>query len=316
MVAVREESREHDRIDEFSSREGIPSADELAADLAASGDAAKDVLIVEAGGRIVGYSHTLWRWTEEDGTWVGLHLGYLLPSWRGQRIGRAMMRWTQGRLRDIARHEASGARAVYATNVSSTELEADRLVRDDGYEEVRRLSDMVLDDLSSLPGAELPAALTLRPLEPEHYPIIYAAYRDAWGGSPEAPIETAPDYRRFLEENVDSSQFDPTLWKVAWDGDTVAGLVTGQIQTRTNVAEIPEVAIRSDWQRRGVGRALMVAVLQALHDRGASQVRIITNATDPRGAKTLYESLGFREVKQHGLFRKPIPMDFEDPAGA
>lgn len=306
MAAVREGSRQRDRIDICSPREAIPTAEELASDLASVEPGTRDVLIVEIEGQIVGYDHVLWRWTEEDGAWVGLHLGYLLPEWRGRGIGQAMVRWAQGRLREIARAEAAGNRAVFATNVSTTESQADALIRAEGYSEVKRLSDMTLDDLSALPEAELPAGLSLRLPQPEHYLPIYAAYRDAWGGSPSAAIESTADYQAFLDENVRTSRFDPTLWQVAWDGNTVAGIVTAILQSRGTVGEIPEVAIRRSWKRRGLGRALMIGELRALRDRGVSQVRIITNAANLHGAKTLYESLGFREVKQHVLFRKRI----------
>ena len=64
--------------------------------------------------------------------------------------------------------------------------------------------------------------------------------------------------------------------------------------------------MRKAWQRRGIARALMVAALQGLYDRGIMQVRLVTDAADGRGARSLYESFGFREAKQHIVYRKPL----------
>src|SRR5947209_6952090 len=124
MLRVREGSRRHDHIDDSSAREALPSLEELRAMFGHTEPGSPDVLTAEALDEVVGYSHVLWRWTEEDGTWVGLHLGYVLPAWRHRGIGRAMVAWSQGRPRQLKAIEAPEARGVFATNASSTEREA------------------------------------------------------------------------------------------------------------------------------------------------------------------------------------------------
>jgi len=59
-----------------------------------------------------------------------------------------------------------------ATNVASTEREADALIRGDGYVDVRRLIDMVLGPLRALPPVPLPPHVVLRPIKPGHYRAI------------------------------------------------------------------------------------------------------------------------------------------------
>ncbi len=64
--------------------------------------------------------------------------------------------------------------------------------------------------------------------------------------------------------------------------------------------------MRPTWQRRGIARALIAVALQGLYDRGMTQVRLATDAADGRGARSLYEGFGFREMKQHIFYRKPL----------
>jgi mycothiol synthase len=73
--------------------------------------------------------------------------------------------------------------------------------------------------------------------------------------------------------------------------------------------------MRLTLQRRGIGRSLMLDALQALRGRGIGQARLYTDADDGQGARSLYESLGFRELKQHKFYRKPLFVGVANGAG-
>jgi len=96
MVTVRDGSRDWDQVDVQSPREEVPTVEEMAATFplgAVQGH--PDLLIATIDEQIIGYSHVFWRWTEITGVRVYLHLGYVLPPWRGQGIGSAMLHWGQ-----------------------------------------------------------------------------------------------------------------------------------------------------------------------------------------------------------------------------
>lgn len=304
MVAVHDGSREHDRIDPQSARESIPTIDDMARRYAAVPPGAPDVLIAEIDVRVVGYNDVRQRWVEETGTHVYLHLGYLLPAWRDLGIGSALLHWSQARIRAIAANERSVGPTTFATNVTTTEREADALMQHEGYADVRRLTDMLLDPLHAVSPATIPVGVTLKPIEPEDYRAAYRAWKDAFAGIWTSTPESEDDYQRFLANNIRVPDVDLALYQVAWVGGEVVGLVFARIQKGTGT--IPEVAVRKAWQRRGIARALMATALQGLHDCGMAQVRLATDAADGQGARSLYESFGFREVKQHIFYRKPL----------
>jgi ribosomal protein S18 acetylase RimI-like enzyme len=303
MAAIRSGSAQHDQIDPRSSREGVPSAEDHRgmfpeAEMLAN----PDLLLATMHDQPIGYNHVLWRWTEVTGIRVYLHLGYLLPAWRSRGIGQAMLHWAQQRIRAIAAAEQPDDRATFATNVSTTEHEADALIRHAGYTDVRRLTDMAAVISSQLTIAPLPEGVDIRPVDPAHYRLIYQAmkdaYRDMWVSTPESD----EDFQEFLADNVNTGAFDPALWQIAWAGDVVAGLVITRIHQ--DVGHIAEVEVRRDWQRRGIARTLMQRAFNRLRDRGIEHMRLYTDAANGQGARGLYEALGFREVKQHIFYRK------------
>jgi mycothiol synthase len=256
MAAVHAGAQHWDQVDPLSAREHVPTATDLAATFPeADARGNPDLLLVLIDGNIVGFAHVWWRWTEATGTRVYLHLGYLLPQWRRRGIGSAMLRWSQGRIRELARDEQHPGPATFATNVSSTEREADALIRQDGYGVVRRLSDMALTPLTPPPPLALPPGITLRPLEPPHHRKVYRAWKDAFAELWTSTPESEEDFGEFVDDNFSGPSFDPTLCHIAWSADEVAGLVFSRL--RQGIATILEVAVRKVWQRRGLGRALM-----------------------------------------------------------
>ena len=305
MRAIRIDSAPHDQIDPRSSREGLPTEADLRATFPeATMRDHPDLLLVSAYNQVIGYNHVRWRWTEITGVRVYLHLGYLLPTWRHQGIGQAMLHWAQGRIRAIATTEQPDDRATFATNVSSTEHEADVLIRNAGYRAVRRLSDMTTTIPPQLSLSPLPEEVEIRPVQPPQHRAIYQAmkdaYRDMWVSTPESEA----DYQEFVAENVRTAAYDPELWHIAWAKDEVVGVVISRILD--TVGHIAEVEVRQKWQRRGIARALLQRALQQLRTRGIDHVRLYTDADDGQGARSLYELLGFREVKQHIFYRKPL----------
>jgi mycothiol synthase len=150
----------------------------------------------------------------------------------------------------------------------------------------------------------LPDGVTLRPINPEHYRGLYAVWKNAFSETWTSKAESEEDFQEFVAENLAASTFDAALCHVAWVGDEVVGFVFARLQK--GVGAISEVAVHKSWQRRGIARGLMNYALNALHDRGIRQVRLFTNAEDEKGARSLYEALGFREVKQHIFYRKAL----------
>ena len=60
------------------------------------------------------------------------------------------------------------------------------------------------------------------------------------------------------------------------------------------------------WRRRGIGKALLVHALRGLEKQGVPTARVHTTADNAFGSRRIYESVGFRLVKEQGFYRKGV----------
>ena len=63
---------------------------------------------------------------------------------------------------------------------------------------------------------------------------------------------------------------------------------------------VDNLGVRRPWRKRGLGRALLVASLRGLRERGQTEVALGVDAENLSGALRLYESVGFRPI-DHGM---------------
>jgi len=303
MAAVIQGSKEVDQLERADTGEDV----ERNYRHLVNSDPYQDMLFAEVDDQVIGYSRVEWR-EELSGSYVYVHFGFVLPAWRGKGIGRTMLRYNQQRLREIALSHPGKAKRYYESFASGTEIACTALLLDEGYQAERHFYEMVRPDLENLPDAPMPIGLEVRPVRPEHYQAIYEAskeaFRDHWGFSE----EMEPDVDQWL----DNPDFDPSLWRVAWEGDQVAGMVRSFIDRKQNEEYnrkrgwTEDICVRRPWRRRGLARSLIVQSFYALKERGMQEAALGVDTENRTGALHLYESVGFRPVRRMTVYRKPF----------
>ena len=183
-----------------------------------------------------------------------------------------------------------------------------RLLASEGFEVVRWFFEMLRPNLEDIADMPMPDGLEVRPVVPEQHRRIWAAdieaFRDHWGASEES--EEA--FERFFGPAL----FQPELWRVAWDGDEVAGVVMNRVLTTFNKDTgerrglLAGVSVRRPWRRRGLARALVAESLRAFREAGMTSAVLGVDADNPTGALGVYSDNGF-VVHQRGMnYRRPI----------
>jgi ribosomal protein S18 acetylase RimI-like enzyme len=81
----------------------------------------------------------------------------------------------------------------------------------------------------------------------------------------------------------------------ARDGGLLVGLAR-VVSDDASICYLQDVLVAPQWQRRGVGRRLVDGVL----DRYAHVRQKVLVTDDDPGQRAFYESLGYREVREHG----------------
>lgn len=298
MIAVREESKEYDQVDPLSTMEGIPTIVELKEELhIESVDPYNNVLIAEVNGKVIGYNHLRW-WREEDGTCCYLHLGYLVPQWRRKGIGSTMLRWSEKRIREIAKNQSGCYKSVFGSNASTKEIDKSALLLQEGYKPVWTLAEFEFTDFLHLANVSLPEGLVIKPVVKEDLHRIYLANHEVYAGTWGNTASSEEGFREFI------SNADHTLWQAAWDKNEIAGFVISEI--RNGVGVVTEVSVRKPWRRRNLAYSLLIKNLKELHKRGVSVVRLHTDAEGRSGARSLYEKIGFVHLKDFVRYRKDI----------
>jgi mycothiol synthase len=270
-------------------------------------DPQTDMLFAEVGGQGIAYGRIWWDELAE-----GIRLyhpyGYLHPDWRGKGIGSAMWDAAEKRVLEIAAGHPKEMPKFFQAEPFDMEKALVVLLEKRGYQAVRYETHMVRDLSDPIPPSLLPAGFEVRPANPEHVRQIFdasnEAFRDHWG----VRDESEEEYRSQLE----SPDFHPELWKVAWAGDQIASVIhnfidadeNAQYQRKRGYTE--GICTRRPWRKQGLARALLVQSMQMFKEMGMTETALSVDSQNISGAFRLYEGVGYRKVKQQTIYRKPL----------
>ena len=138
-----------------------------------------------------------------------------------------------------------------------------------------------------------PAGTTVRAFEPDRDVADWLRVNNlAFAGHPDQGAWT----RATLEPRLAEPWFDPSLFLLATDTSGLAGFnwlkVHAAREPDPELGEIYVIGVDPRTQGTGLGRALAIAGLSTVHDRGVA-IGMLFVAADNAGAQSLYGSLGF-----------------------
>jgi GNAT superfamily N-acetyltransferase len=272
-----------------------------------------DMLFAETADGLAGYTRVYWE-LQGDGTWTGFAAGFVRPEWRRKGIGTTLLRFDETRMEQIARQMkqsgevAAQAICTFDTYLSESERDTRALLERNGFSIVRHNYEMVRPNLEDIPDLPLPPGVEVRPVQPEHLRTIWEAsneaFQDHWGYIPD-PWE---DYVR-LQKDPD---YDPSLWRVAWQDGQVAGMVLNFINKAENAeygrlrGYTENICVRRPWRKQGLAKALIARSLEAVKERGMTEAALGVDAQNTSGATHLYELMGYRVTKHGAIYRKTL----------
>jgi|tagenome__1003787_1003787.scaffolds.fasta_scaffold20720060_2 mycothiol synthase len=295
-------ARTADGVDEIRSGEGLRAEYEPLDMFRID----RDVVVAEVDGAPVGFASGIL--VHRDGALTAETWGIVVPEWRHRGIGTAMWRRNRDRLAaEAAADPRPGPRELrtYALEIEHSDR---GLIADQGYVPIRFGFEMRRYLTGALPDHPMPDGLEIRPVTPETERAIFdadnEAFEDHWGHREQTDGDFIARFR--------SPEVDTALWRVAWDGDEIAGVVITAIFVEDNEALgvrrgwLDHVSVRRPWRGRGLAKALCAASFRALRDAGMDEAWLGVDASNPTGALQLYETLGFSVVRRWEAFGRPL----------
>lgn len=275
------------------------------------GDDGDPTWFVGALFRMTDLERDWWLAEDEEGTLVAAccvrqrhphrlrTLGGVVPEHRGRGLGTQLRDRIEERARELARDAPEGDEVWLSGHAGSTNESAQRLFEERGYDLVRHFWEMGIDLEEEPPEPEWPAGICLarsRPGIDER--AVHAAGEDAfvdhWEHHP-------TPYEEWHQWHVESDDYDPSMWLLAWDGDEIAGISLCDIDG--DVGWVGVLGVRRPWRRHGLATALLYESFRELRQRGMKRVKLGVDASNPTGATQLYESVGMRVLHEAAAYR-------------
>lgn len=233
---------------------------------------------------------------QPNGVRVYRHHAVVDPGCRDQALLTKLVQWAEKRSMVIEKEQPHSGRSLLRSPLAEGEAELRGVLSDRGYGISRHFFLMVRFNLDGIPSPPMPRGLEIRPVKDEHLRAIWEANREAfwdhWGFR--KPSES--DYQRFANDPIQ----DPSLWRVAWDGEQVAGMVLNFIDREENEeldrkrGYTEEIAVRRPWRRRGLATHLLAESLRALKAAGMDQAALTVDAENQSGALPFYQRMGYQ----------------------
>jgi mycothiol synthase len=162
-----------------------------------------------------------------------------------------------------------------------------------GFRPERRLHRMERDLPAELVPS-FPPGVEVRPFVPGRDDEAWLEVNNAaFAGHPENGGWGLED----LGERMDMAWFDPDGFRLAWDGEDLAGFCWTKVHP-DGAGEIYVIAAAPSHHGRGLGKALVMEGIRHLSDTGVPRVFLFCEADNTR-AMALYERLGFVIERTH-----------------
>lgn len=277
-------------------------------------DPKQDMFFVQIEDQPVAYGRVAW-YEESEGNIIYYALGWVVPEWRRKGIGTAILKQNERRIQEVAAGHPAYKPKFYQNDHDEPMIAVAALLKENDYQEVRWGYEMQRSIDTPLPEAALPEGIEVRPVQAEHYRLIWEAqneaFRDHWGHSE----GTEGEYQRWLSDPI---TFAPNLWKVAWEGDQVAGMVLNFVNQKENEEYDRQrgytefISVRRPWRRRGLAKSLLVQSIQMFREMGFNETVLGVDTQNPNHALDLYEGVGYKVERKGIVYRKPLILDTDD----
>ncbi|MCP4363002.1 MAG: GNAT family N-acetyltransferase [Chloroflexi bacterium] len=225
-----------------------------------------------------------------------------------------MLGWAEARCRESLPRVPDGIRMTMVANTISSDAERHGQLERACFKLIRHFFDMKIKLDTRPPTPQWPEGVTLF-----HYQTMEEVLANL-EMIMKAVNESFRDHFGFVERSMEQvielwthriatdTEFDPTLWFLAMDGDEVAGtsLCRRCSWEDPEEAYVAILAVRRSWRRHGLGLALLHHSFGEFYRRGKPRAGLGVDAGSLTGAVGLYERAGMHVTRQYDAYEKEL----------
>jgi mycothiol synthase len=231
--------------------------------------------------------------------WVGIDV-YTQPELRESLAAKEMYLWAEEKATVVARQKQLPT--IHNIWISHDDAALREHYQQQGFKLCPGMTHLIRNLNEDIPAEIEPDGFVLRGCEGTTEVSQRAAAQHRTFAS-KAPFEK---YLRRFENFMRSKVYQPDLDIVAVAGDGhIASFGIMWIDMKNKVGLFEPVGTHPDFQRKGLGRAVVLKGLHILQAYGMKKA-IVSACDDNLPAIYLYESVGFQVIKQLGTFEKDV----------
>lgn len=306
--------RKYDSVDRtqvvsLMNRCGIAKTEEeFERELDEPGERTRDnMFVAEIDGQIVGDLRLCFVDSSVSGHVTVFTFGETDPVFTSQKVELLLYEQGLAHLKMLAEQEEM--RVDVIRNVHTDENDLIVALHRCGFEPSVRILGMMQDPLLVHDFFSVPTGFVIRPASASDADAVAAVNNDAFAWRTDVMTKLTAESVRYEMEATDCS---PDLYPVV---QSEAGGVVGFAHCTVDdcddvrVGRVETIAVSSDVQGMGLGKALLHACLQQFANRGVQRAVLSVESDNPSAALHLYESVGFRNIKEIVRYKLAIDHD-------
>jgi mycothiol synthase len=238
----------------------------------------------EQGIAAVGWANT------DDGAATDA-IGFVHPRAKGRGLGAQLVERSEAWARECGTERIR--QFAFGNDAAAV-----RLMLGHGYRDVRHFFAMAIE-LDAPPDVpDVPVEVCRDEDAREFKAALDDAFVDHWG----RPTVSFEDW---WEWHTASPSFDPTLWFLIRDSDTIAAVARTEAK-RHGGGIVGALGVRRAYRGRGYGRALLLHTFREFWKRGLPRVSLEVDTDNTSCALRLYESVGMHVETENVIYEKEI----------